>query len=77
MVTGTKESVTDTDLRSIRCSALIARLIRGTTIEQRREAVDYIRQNAIVRELVATLMLSQDRVANELRQIAHDISPHS
>lgn len=74
MVTEVKQYVTNEDVSPVRCSALIGRLIKGTTLLQRKEAVDYIRANAIVREFVAGLMLSQKRVESELRRLANDIS---
>ena len=66
----------NTDISSLKTSILMWRIVNdnGTPdSEDRSNAVDHIRQNAVVREFVYKLMLSRKRVSQELAQLSKDI----
>ena len=66
------------DIQPLQAIALMKKLVTEgdgkPDLTELKNAADHIRANAIVREFIAKLMLSRKRVAEELRNIATDIS---
>ena len=68
---------TNIDIAPVETIALMGKMVCENgkpDLKDRRDAIDIIRSNAIVREFVANLIVSRKRVAQILHETASDIS---